>query len=64
VQRFLYRVQYTYPDGTVSYESVCVRAADGDTTAALTDAETGTDRYRVAVNATRTMTLLVVTADV
>jgi hypothetical protein len=70
MQRFLYRVQYTYPAQTVlgvtsqpvSYESVCVRA--DDETAALADVEVGTLRYMTAVGATRTLTLLSVTADV
>ena len=63
MERFLFRVQYTYPDDTVSYESVCVRAADDDASAALTEVETATARYRDLVGATRTITLLLVTAD-
>lgn len=64
MQRFLYRVRYTYPDGTSSYEAVCVRAADGDQTAALAEVTTATARYMTAAGATRTITLTTVTADV
>lgn len=64
MQRFLFRVAYTYPDGTTSYEPVCVRAADNDLAAALTEVEGATLRYRDAVGASRVITLLVVTADV
>ena len=63
MQRWLYRVQYTYPDATVSYESVCVRGEDDATAAAQAEVETATDRYMEATNATRTLTLLLVTAD-
>jgi hypothetical protein len=63
MQRFLYRVQYTHPDGSVAYEPVCVRAADGDETAARTEVESATTRYMTAVGATRTLTLVLVTAD-
>jgi hypothetical protein len=64
VQRFLYRVQYTYPDGTSSYEPICVRAADDDEASALAEVEAATVRYMTAVGATRTITLTLVTPDV
>ena len=64
MQRYLFRVQYTYSDGTSSYESVCVRAANGDEAGARAEVTTATSRYMTAVGATRTLTLLVVTADV
>jgi hypothetical protein len=64
MQRFLFRVQYTYTDGTTAYEPVCVRAADGDLTAATTEVEGATARYMTAAGATRTITLVTVTADV
>jgi hypothetical protein len=64
VQRFLWRVTYTYSDGTSSHEAVCVRAADGDEAAARTEVEAATSRYLQASRATRTITLTVVTADV
>jgi hypothetical protein len=63
VERFLFRVQYTFADGTVSYESVCVRAADDDESAARAEVDTATERYRKAMGATKTLTLLLVTAD-
>lgn len=63
MERFLYRVQYTYPDETVTYEAVCVRAEDDDVTAAQADVEAGTERYMAATGATRTLTLVIVTAD-
>lgn len=63
MQRFLFRVQYTHRDGTVAYESVCVRAADGDEAAARAEVEGATSRYMTVVGATRTLTLVVVTAD-
>lgn len=64
MERFLYRVQYTYPDASVSYEPVCVRAADDDTTSALAEVLVATARYAAASKATRTYTLLGVAADV
>ncbi len=64
MQRFLVRVQYAYPDGSVSYEPVCVRAADGETAAALVEVTAATDRYAQASKATRTLTVVLVTADV
>lgn len=61
VQRYLWRVQYTYPDATVAHEPVCVRA---DTEAAArADVETATDRHRLATGATRVVTLTGVAAD-
>jgi len=68
VNRYLYRVTYTLPDGTtpiagasVAYEPVCVRA---ETEAlALTEVEGATARYMTAVGATRTITLTGVAAD-
>lgn len=64
MQRFLCRVTYTHADGTSSHEPVCVRAADGDETAALAEVTTATTRYMTAVGATRTITVVLVTADV
>jgi len=70
MNRYLFRVQYTRaadPDdpfdlGAVQYEAVCIRAATD--AAALVEATTATDRYRVAMDMTRTITLTVTTADV
>jgi hypothetical protein len=55
-------VQYTHEDDSIAYEPVCVRAATE--AEAHADVEAGTDRYKDAVNATRTLTLVLVTADV
>jgi len=63
VQRFLFRVQYTYDDGTSSYEAVCVRAADDDEAAARAEVLAATSRYATAVGATRTLTVTLTTAD-
>lgn len=61
MNRYLFRVQYTYSDDSVSYEPVCTRA---ETEAeALTDVTAATVRYATAVGATRTFTLVVTTAD-
>jgi hypothetical protein len=62
VQRYLFRVTYTYPDATVSHESVCVRA-DNETDA-RTEVDEATERYRVAAGVTKALTLVLVTADV
>jgi hypothetical protein len=64
MERTLFRVQYTYADGTSSYEPVCIRAATGDAAAALAEVTTATSRYLTAVGATRTITVVVVTPDV
>lgn len=64
MQRFLYRVAYTHRDGSIAYEPVCVQAADGDEAAAQAEVEAATTRYMAAVGATRTLTLVTVTADV
>lgn len=61
MQRYLYRVAYTHADGSVAYEPVCVQAVDE--TAAQTEVEAVTTRYPTAVGATRTVTLVTVTAD-
>lgn len=69
MQRYLFRVTYTLPDGMVPiagvstvYESVCVRA---DTeAAALAEVEMATARYMTAVSATRAIALVTMTADV
>jgi hypothetical protein len=69
MNRYLYRAQYSLPDGrapiagvTVSYEPICVRAlTEAEALVAVTDA---TARYPAAVGATRTLTLVTVTADV
>lgn len=62
MNRYLYRVQYTHEDDSIAYEPVCVRAASE--AEAQADVEAGTARYRDAVKATRTLTLVLVTADV
>lgn len=69
VSRYLYRVQYTLPDGatpiagtSIAYEPVCVRALTE--AAALADVEAATARYVAAVGGTRTITLVSTTADV
>jgi hypothetical protein len=65
--RYLFRVQYTIgagPDAvgvdgakdSVTYEPVAVDAATE--AAARTAVEAATDRYKAAVNATRTLTLV------
>jgi hypothetical protein len=64
MERYLFRVQYTYDDETSSYEPVCVRAADGDEAGALAEVVDATERYMTAAGATRTITLTLVTADV
>lgn len=69
MNRYLYRVQYTLPDGTtptvgetIAYEPVCVRALTE--AAALVEVEEATARYLAAVvGATRTITLVTTTAD-
>ena len=68
VSRYLYRVQYTLPDGatpiageSIAYEPVCVRA---ETAAAALEEVTALTRYMVAAGATRTITLVLTTADV
>lgn len=63
MERFLYRVQYTYPDDTSSYELVCVRAADDDQASARTEVDVATQRYARSTRAMKTLTLLLVTAD-
>ena len=62
MNRYLFRVQYTFSDATVAYEAVCIRAATE--AAALTDVTTATSRYMTAVGATRTISLTLTTADV
>jgi hypothetical protein len=69
MNRYLYRVTYEYPDGvapiagvTHAYEPVCVRATTE--AAALAEVTTATSRYMTAAGATRTMTLVLTTADV
>lgn len=68
MNRYLYRVRYDYADGvapiagvTTAYESVSVRAAT--TAAALVEVTAATDRYRLAANVTRTITLVGTAAD-
>lgn len=63
MERFLYRVEYLYPDATRSYELVCVRADDDDAVSARAEVDGATDRYARATRATKTLELLVVTAD-
>ncbi len=69
VLRYLFRVMYTLPDGAAPidgvstvYEPVSVRAETE--AAALAEVEGATERYRAAVNATRTITLVGTAADV
>jgi hypothetical protein len=69
MQRFLFRVQYAYPDGrtpiagvTLSYEPVCIRAETA--AAAQSEVEAATARYVAAAGVTRTITLVTTTADV
>ena len=54
--RYLFRVQYTLTDGSITYEPVCVDAATE--AAARTDVDAATERYRIAVGATKTLTLV------
>lgn len=54
--RYLYRVTYTYTDGTSSYEPVCVDAATEDDAEA--EVNTATERYPRTVGATKTLTLV------
>jgi hypothetical protein len=63
VQRYLYRVTYTFDDGTVAYEPVCVRAEDGDAAGALEEVVGATERYATIAPASRSYTLVLVTAD-
>ena len=69
MNRYLYRAQYSYPDGmtpitgvTVAYEPLCVRAATE--ALALAEVTAATLRYPAAVGITRTLTLVLTTADV
>ena len=69
MQRYLFRVAYTYADGatpiagiTVAYEPTCVRAEDEASARAAVLA--ATTRYLTAVGATKTVTLILTTADV
>jgi hypothetical protein len=60
-------VTYTYLDTDglttlTAYEPVCVRSTTE--AAALAEVTTATTRFRDAVDATRTMTLVLTTADV
>ena len=68
MNRYLYRAQYTLPDGavpiagtSVAYEPVSVRAVDQ--AAALVDVTAATTRYMDAVGATRTITFIGTAAD-
>lgn len=54
--RYIYRAQYTYKDGTSSYERVVVEAASE--AAAFANVDAATDRYPKLVGATKTLTLL------
>ena len=69
MNRYLYRAQYTLPDGavpiagtSVTYEPICVRALTE--AAALVEVTAATSRYPTAVGATVTLTLVLTTADV
>jgi hypothetical protein len=68
MNRYLFRVTYTLPDGAAAvpgvstvYEPVSVRAVDE--AAALADVTTNTTRYLEASGATRTITLVGTAAD-
>lgn len=63
VSRYLWRVQYTYRDGSVTYEPVCVRA-ETEAAARTEVIDAATKRYAEAVGATRTLTLVTTTPDV
>jgi len=62
MNRYLFRVQYTYDDASVSYEAVCIRAATE--AAATIEVTAATDRYTTVMHVTRTITLTLTTADV
>lgn len=63
--RYLFRVQYTLPDeGGITYEAVCVRSGDTDEAGALAEVEAATERYRAAVRATKTVTLVLAAVEV
>lgn len=62
MNRYLFRVQYTYSDATVSYEPVVVRAETE--AAARTEVDDATERYPTLMGATKTLTLVLTTADV
>ena len=54
--RYLYRVTYTYADGSVAHEPVAVDAATAADAEA--DVDEATDRYPAMVGATKTLTLV------
>jgi hypothetical protein len=56
--RYMFRVEYTYSDDTVSYEPVCVDATDEAD--ARTQVEAATDRYLSAAASSRTLTVVTV----
>ena len=59
--RYLFRVQYTKPDGSVTYEPVCIRA---ETEAvARVELDDATERYAKFVNASRTYTISSTTVE-
>ena len=62
VDRYLFRVRYDYPDATVSYEPICIRAESE--AAARTEADAATERYPSLLKATKVLTLTLVTPDV
>jgi hypothetical protein len=63
VKRYLFRVQYTFSDGTQSYELVCVRDADNNEAGARVQVSDATSRYKTLMGATTTSTLLGVAVD-
>jgi len=54
--RYLFRVQYLFPDDTSTYEPVCVRAETE--VAARAEVDAATDRYPSLVGATKAITLI------
>jgi hypothetical protein len=62
VSRYLFAVRYTYLDDTWAEEPICVRAETE--TAARADVDAATTRYPTAVGVTKTITLVLTTADV
>jgi hypothetical protein len=54
--RYLFRVQYTFSDGTSCYEPVCIEAATEQ--AARDEVATATTRFLTVARATRTVTLV------
>ena len=62
MNRYLFQVRYDYPDGSGTYEPVCIDAASE--AAATTDVLAATARHATLTNATRTTTVVLVVLDV